>query len=43
LFALGDDIRALDIDIQMPSACEEAKHRYEQAACAADALRIRDG
>ena len=29
--ALGDDIRSLDVDIQMPQASEEAKQRYEQA------------
>jgi hypothetical protein len=31
LVALGDDIRALDLDIQMPGASPEAKQRYGQA------------
>jgi hypothetical protein len=31
LVALGDDIRSLDVDIQMPGASAEAKQRYEQA------------
>lgn len=29
--ALGEDIRSLDVDIQMPGVSEEAKQRYEQA------------
>jgi hypothetical protein len=29
--ALGDEIRSLDVDIQMPGVTEEAKQRYEQA------------
>jgi hypothetical protein len=29
--ALGDDIRSLDVDIQMPGVSEEAKQRYGQA------------
>ena len=31
LVALGDDIRSLDVDIQMPTVSDEAKQRYEQA------------
>ena len=31
LVALGDDIRSLDVDVQMPNASAEAKQRYEQA------------
>jgi hypothetical protein len=31
LVALGDDIRTLDVDIQMPTASDEAKQRYSQA------------
>lgn len=31
LVALGDDIRSLDIDIQMPGVSDEAKQRYEQS------------
>ena len=31
LVALGDDIRTLDVDIQMPGVSDEAKQRYEQA------------
>jgi hypothetical protein len=31
LVALGDDIRGLDVDIQMPGVSEEARQRYEQA------------
>ena len=31
LVALGEDIRSLDVDIQMPSVADEAKQRYEQA------------
>ncbi|MGI8429938.1 MAG: hypothetical protein ACR2OB_11700 [Solirubrobacteraceae bacterium] len=31
LVALGEDIRALDLDIQMPNATSEAKERYGQA------------
>ncbi|PZS14675.1 MAG: hypothetical protein DLM64_01295 [Solirubrobacterales bacterium] len=31
LVALGDDIRALDVDIAMPGVTQEAKDRYEQA------------
>jgi hypothetical protein len=31
LVALGDDIRSLDVDIQMPGTSQEAKQRYEQA------------
>lgn len=31
LVALGDEVRSLDIDIQMPSVSEPAKQRYEQA------------
>lgn len=31
LVALGDDIRTLDVDIQMPGASEPAKQRYDQA------------
>lgn len=31
LVGLGDDIRALDVDIQMPGVSQEAKQRYEQA------------
>ena len=31
LVALGDDIRSLDVDIQMPGVADEAKQRYEQA------------
>ncbi len=29
--ALGDDIRALDVDVEMPGVSEDAKQRYEQA------------
>ena len=29
--ALGDEIRSLDVDIQMPGVSDEAKQRYEQA------------
>ena len=29
--ALGDDIRGLDVDVQMPGVSEDAKQRYEQA------------
>ena len=29
--SLGDDIRSLDVDIQMPGVSDEAKQRYEQA------------
>jgi hypothetical protein len=32
LVALGDDIRSLDVDIQMPGVTEDARQRYEQAA-----------
>ena len=31
LVALGDDIRSLDVDIQMPGVADEAKQRYEQS------------
>jgi hypothetical protein len=31
LVTLGDDIRSLDLDIQMPTATEDAKQRYGQA------------
>jgi hypothetical protein len=31
LVTLGDDIRGLDVDIQMPDATPDAKARYEQA------------
>jgi hypothetical protein len=31
LVALGEDIRSLDVDIQMPGVAGEAKQRYEQA------------
>lgn len=31
LVSLGEDIRALDVDVQMPAADAEAKQRYEQA------------
>ena len=31
LVALGEDIRALDVDIQMPGISDDAKQRYEQA------------
>ena len=31
LVALGDDIRSLDVDIQMPDVSAEARQRYEQA------------
>ena len=31
LVALGDDIRSLDVDIQMPGVSDETKQRYEQA------------
>ncbi|MGI8413731.1 MAG: hypothetical protein ACR2QA_14835 [Solirubrobacteraceae bacterium] len=31
LVALGDDIRSLDVDIQMPGVTGDAKQRYEQA------------
>jgi hypothetical protein len=31
LVALGDDIRSLDVDIQMPNVSADAKQRYEQA------------
>src|ERR1700759_5852282 len=31
LVALGDDIRSLDVDIQMPNVSDEAKQRYDQA------------
>ncbi|MHB8659679.1 MAG: hypothetical protein ACYC91_17375 [Solirubrobacteraceae bacterium] len=31
LVALGEDIRALDVDIAMPGVTQEAKDRYEQA------------
>jgi hypothetical protein len=31
LVALGDDIRSLDVDIQMPTVSADAKQRYEQA------------
>ncbi|HEV3127654.1 MAG TPA: hypothetical protein VGY32_01650 [Solirubrobacteraceae bacterium] len=31
LVALGDDIRTLDVDIQMPGVSDEAKQRYGQA------------
>ncbi len=31
LVALGEDIRALDVDISMPNASEEAKQRYDQS------------
>ena len=31
LVALGDDIRSLDVDVEMPNASTEAKQRYEQA------------
>jgi hypothetical protein len=34
LVALGDDIRALDVDIQMPNVADDAKQRYEQALAA---------
>lgn len=31
LVALGDDIRSLDVDIQMPGVSADARQRYEQA------------
>src|SRR5438067_3507978 len=31
LVALGEDIRSLDVDIQMPNVSADAKQRYEQA------------
>ena len=31
LLALADDIRALDLDVEMPGAAEEARHDYERA------------
>ena len=31
LVALGDDIRSLDVDVQMPGVSDEAKQRYGQA------------
>ena len=31
LVALGDDIRSLDVDIDMPNATPEARQRYDQA------------
>lgn len=31
LVTLGEDIRGLDLDVQMPNASPEAKQRYEQA------------
>jgi hypothetical protein len=31
LVALGDDIRSLDVDIEMPGVSDDAKQRYEQA------------
>lgn len=31
LVSLGDDIRALDVDIQMPGVSADAKQRYEQS------------
>jgi hypothetical protein len=31
LVALGDDIRSLDVDIQMPTVTDDAKQRYGQA------------
>jgi uncharacterized membrane protein YgcG len=31
LVALGEEIRALDVDIEMPGVTQEAKDRYEQA------------
>ena len=31
LVALGDDIRSLDVDIQMPGVTDDARQRYEQA------------
>jgi hypothetical protein len=31
LVALGEDIRSLDVDIQMPGVSDDAKQRYEQA------------
>ena len=31
LVALGDDIRSLDVDIEMPGVAAEARQRYEQA------------
>lgn len=31
LVALGDDIRSLDVDIQMPGVADAAKERYEQS------------
>ena len=31
LVALGDDIRSLDVDIQMPGVADDAKQRYGQA------------
>jgi hypothetical protein len=34
LVALGDDIRSLDVDIQMPGVSDEAKQRYEQSLSA---------
>ena len=34
LVSLGDDIRALDVDIQMPGVSQDAKQRYEQAVAA---------
>jgi hypothetical protein len=34
LVSLGDDIRALDVDIQMPGVSQDAKQRYEQALAA---------
>ena len=46
LVALGDDVRALDLDVQMPGADEEARHhygaaleRYERAERALDQAR----
>ena len=31
LVSLGDDIRSLDVDIEMPGVADDAKQRYEQA------------
>ncbi len=31
LVALGEDLRALDLDVQMPGANPEAKQRYGEA------------
>src|SRR5438270_10206401 len=31
LVGLGDDIRSLDVDIEMPGVSAEARQRYEQA------------